>query len=174
MKSIKEAYREKRITGITAISRRVQPHTACGSSSTCTAARRPNVVLNQLYKHTPLQTSFGFNMLALVPVLSRDGSLSTDGNPLEPQVLSLREMLEHFIAHRKVVIRRRTRYDLARREDRAHILEGFRIALDHIDEVIKIVREATRPRAARERLIERFTAHPTSKPTRSSTCACAR
>jgi DNA gyrase subunit A len=113
-------------------------------------------VLNQLYKQTPLQSSFAFNMLALVPVLNRDGSLSTDGNPLEPQVLSLREMLNHFIAHRKVVVTRRTRYDLRKAEERAHLLEGFRIALDHIDEVIKIVRDSDTVETARHSLSARF------------------
>jgi DNA gyrase subunit A len=89
-------------------------------------------------------------------VLNRDGSLSTEGNPLEPQVLSLREMLNHFIAHRKVVVTRRTRYDLRKAEERAHLLEGFRIALDNIDEVIKIVRESQTVEIARTSLSARF------------------
>jgi len=113
----------------------------------------PNVVLNQLYKHTPLQSSFGFNMLALVPAPSPIPGLA---QTLEPQVLSLRQMLEHFIAHRKVVIRRRTEYDLTKARERAHILEGFRIALDNIDEVIRIIRESESTEAAREALVERF------------------
>ena len=113
----------------------------------------PNVVLNQLYKHTPLQTSFGFNMLALVPAsMPAPGAVQS----LEPQVLSLRAMLEHFVAHRKIVIRRRTEYDLRKAEERAHVLEGFRIALDNIDEVIRIIRESDSTEHARERLIERF------------------
>jgi DNA gyrase subunit A len=113
----------------------------------------PNVVLNQLYKHTPLQSSFGFNMLALVPAPSTvPGIVQT----LEPQVLSLRQMLEHFIEHRKVVIRRRTEYDLTKARDRAHILEGFRIALDNIDEVIRLIRESESTEVAREALVERF------------------
>jgi DNA gyrase subunit A len=117
----------------------------------------PNIVLNQLYKHTPLQSSFGFNTLALIPVPS-----SVPGRPqtLEPQVLSLRQMLEHFIAHRKVVIRRRTEFELAKARDRAHVLEGFRIALDNIDEVIRIIRESASTETAREALIERFTLSP--------------
>ncbi len=114
----------------------------------------PNVVLNQLYKHTPLQSSFGFNTLALIPAPS-----TVPGRPqtLEPQVLSLRQMLEHFIGHRKIVIRRRTEYELAKARDRAHVLEGFRIALDNIDEVIRIIRESTSTETAREALVERFT-----------------
>jgi DNA gyrase subunit A len=113
----------------------------------------PNVVLNQLYKHTPLQSSFGFNMLALVPAPSTvPGIVQT----LEPQVLSLRQMLVHFIEHRKVVIRRRTEYDLNKARERAHILEGFRIALDNIDEVIRLIRESDSTEIAREALVERF------------------
>ena len=94
-------------------------------------------MLNQLYKHTPLQSCFGFNMLALVPV--GDAAPPT-AVAIEPHVLSLKQMLEHFIAHRKDVVTRRTRYDLRKAEERAHLLEGFRIALDNIDEVIEIIR----------------------------------
>jgi DNA gyrase subunit A len=155
MQSIKEAYQEKRITGISDLNDLSNRH---GMKIVVDLQRTavPNVVLNQLYKQTPLQSSFAFNMLALVPVLNRDGSLSTDGNPLEPQVLSLREMLNHFIAHRKVVVTRRTRYDLRKAEERAHLLEGFRIALDNIDEVIKIVRDSDTVETARASLSSRF------------------
>ena len=103
-------------------------------------------------QQTPLQSSFAFNMLALVPVLNRDGSHALTGNPLEPQVLSLRDMLAHFIAHRKDVVTRRTRYDLRKAEERAHLLEGFRIALDNIDEVIAIVRGSATVEIARQSL----------------------
>src|SRR3984957_4343460 len=155
MQSIKDAYQEKRITGISDLNDLSNRH---GMKIVVDLQRTavPNVVLNQLYKQTPLQSSFAFNMLALVPVLNRDGSLAIEGNPLEPQVLSLREMLNHFIAHRKVVVTRRTRYDLRKAEERAHLLEGFRIALDHIDEVIKIVRESDRGETARASLSARF------------------
>jgi DNA gyrase subunit A len=155
MQSIKEAYQEKRITGISDLNDLSNRH---GMKIVVDLQRTavPNVVLNQLYKQTPLQSSFAFNMLALVPVLNRDGSLATDGNPLEPQVLSLREMLNHFIAHRKVVVTRRTKYDLRKAEERAHLLEGFRIALDNIDEVIKIVRESQTVEIARTSLSARF------------------
>jgi DNA gyrase subunit A len=155
MQSIKEAYQEKRITGISDLNDLSNRH---GMKIVVDLQRTavPNVVLNQLYKQTPLQSSFAFNMLALVPVLNRDGSLSTDGNPLEPQVLSLREMLNHFIAHRKVVVTRRTKYDLRKAEERAHLLEGFRIALDNIDEVIKIVRDSQTVEIARNSLSARF------------------
>jgi DNA gyrase subunit A len=114
----------------------------------------PNVVLNQLYKHTPLQSTFGFNMLALVPVpTSIEGAIPK----LEPQVLGLRAILSHFIAHRTEVITRRTKYELAKAEARVHILEGFRIALDNIDEVIRIIRESPSTEVARESLMTRFT-----------------
>lgn len=100
------------------------------------------IVLNQLYKLTQLQVSFGIIFLALV-----------DG---EPKVLNLKEMLTEFIAHRKEVIVRRTRFELDQAEKRAHILEGLKIALDFIDEVIKIIRSSKTVDEARQRLIKRF------------------
>jgi DNA gyrase subunit A len=152
VEAIAEAYEEKSIVGISKLENQSSRK---GMKIVVELARSatPNVVLNQLYKHTPLQTSFGFNMLALVPVpSSRPGA----GMSLEPQVLSLRQLLEHFIEHRKVVVRRRTEYDLAKAKDRAHILEGFRIALDNIDRVIKIIRESPTTEAAREKLMTSF------------------
>jgi DNA gyrase subunit A len=101
---------------------------------------RPQVILNQLYKHTQLQDSFGIIMLALV-----------DG---EPKVLTLRQCLDVFIDHRKEVIVRRTKFELDKAEARAHILEGLRIAIDNIDEVIQIIRSAYDD--AKERLMKRF------------------
>ncbi|MGH7716519.1 MAG: DNA gyrase subunit A, partial [Vulcanimicrobiaceae bacterium] len=127
VEAIAEAYSDKRIAGITAChdeSNRKGMRVAVELARNAT----PNVVLNQLYKHTPLQTTFGFNMLALVPI-TENGRTT-----LEPQVLPLKSMLEHFIEHRRVVVRRRTEYDLRKALERAHLLEGFRIALDHIDE----------------------------------------
>lgn len=102
----------------------------------------PKVTLNQLYKYTPMQQTFGIILLALV-----------DGRPV---ILSLREMLENFIRHRKQVIERRTRYDLAKAEARAHILEGLRIALQFLDEVIRIIRSSSSVDTAREGLMGRF------------------
>lgn len=102
----------------------------------------PTVVLNYLYKHTSMQETFGANMLALV-----------NG---EPKVLSLREMLYHYIEHQKDVVTRRTKYDLAKAEARAHILEGLLKALDHIDEIVSIIRGSADTNAARTALIERF------------------
>ncbi|UOR10746.1 DNA gyrase subunit A [Halobacillus amylolyticus] len=102
----------------------------------------PNVLLNNLYKMTALQTTFGINMLALV-----------DGHP---KVLNLKQCLEHYLEHQKVVIRRRTAYELRKAEARAHILEGLRVALDHLDEVIKLIRESQTTDIARTGLMERF------------------
>lgn len=102
----------------------------------------PNVLLNQLYKHTQLQETFGVIMLALV-----------DG---EPKILSIKQMLRHYIDHQIEVVTRRTRYDLAKAEARAHILEGIIIALDNIDEVVSIIRGSATGPEAKEKLIERF------------------
>ena len=102
----------------------------------------PQVVLNQLYKHTQLQDTFGVNMLALV-----------DG---EPKVLTLRDTLYHYIRHQKDVVTRRTRYDLDKAEARAHIVEGLLKALDHIDEIVDLIKASSDIAAARAALIERF------------------
>ncbi|HEY2924313.1 MAG TPA: DNA gyrase subunit A [Candidatus Eisenbacteria bacterium] len=103
---------------------------------------QPKVVLNQLFKHTQMQTTFGANMLALV------------GN--RPLTLTLKEMIEHYVAHRRDVVVRRTRFDLAEAEKRAHILEGLKIALDHIDEIVTLIRAAADVEAARTGLMSRF------------------
>lgn len=102
----------------------------------------PQVVLNKLYKHTQLQVGFGCNMLALVNGV--------------PRVLSLKEILHYYILHQEEVVERRTRYDLTKAEARAHILEGFVIALDNIDEVIQIIRSSNTDREAKDVLMERF------------------
>jgi len=101
-----------------------------------------DVILNKLYKHTALQSSFGINLLALV-----------DG---QPKVLNLKECLVHYLEHQKVVIRRRTEYDLNRAELRAHILEGLRIALDHIDAIISLIRGSKTTEIARNGLMTQF------------------
>ncbi len=152
VEAIAEAHAEKSIAGISDLKNESDRR---GTRIVVELQRSatPNVVLNQLYKHTPLQSSFGFNMLALVPARS---TIPGVGQTLEPQVLSLRSMLRHFIAHRMVVIRRRTEFDLRKAEERAHILEGFRIALDAIDEVIRIIRESDSTEIAREALVDRF------------------
>lgn len=102
----------------------------------------PQVVLNKLYKHTQLQVGFGCNMVALVNGV--------------PRTLSLKEMLHYYILHQEEVVERRTRYDLAKAEARAHILEGFVIALDNIDEVIRIIRASKTDAEAKTSLMESF------------------
>ncbi|MGQ9566961.1 MAG: DNA gyrase subunit A [Anaerolineae bacterium] len=102
----------------------------------------PRKLLNQLFKYTPLQTTYGINMLALV-----------DG---EPRLLSLKRILQLYIEHRQEVVRRRTEHDLAKARARAHILEGLRIALDHLDEVIQTIRQSPDAATAQTRLMKRF------------------
>lgn len=102
----------------------------------------PNIVLNQLYKHTMMQQSFGANMMVLV------------NNA--PKIATLREILTYYLEHQKEVVTRRTQFDLAKAEDRAHILEGLRIALDHIDEVIALIRASRTVEIAREGLMTKF------------------
>lgn len=101
-----------------------------------------SIVLNNLYKMTPLQTSFGFNMLAIVNGV--------------PKTLGLKEILVEYLKHQRIVIRRRTEYDKRKAEARAHILEGLRIALDHIDEIISIIRGSNTADIAKNALMERF------------------
>jgi len=152
LEAVSEAYSEKRIVGI---ARMDDESNRKGMRVVIELQRNatPKIVLNQLFKHTPLQATFGFNMLALVPV----GQPRANGSvALEPQVLTLRQLLAHFIEHRKDVITRRTRYDLRKAEERAHLLEGYRIALDNIDEVIEIVRGSQTTDEAKTRLSERF------------------
>jgi DNA gyrase subunit A len=102
----------------------------------------PHKVLNNLFKHTPMSSAFNMNMLALV-----------DG---QPQTLSLKSVLQHYVDHRREVIRRRTEFDLGKARARAHILEGLKIALDHLDEVIRTIRESADVEAARNNLMSRF------------------
>jgi DNA gyrase subunit A len=101
-----------------------------------------DVVLNQLYKHTPMDTSFGIIMLSLV----RN----------QPRVLSLKETINHFIEHRKEVVTRRTQFELAKAEARLHILEGLKIALDHLDEVIALIRASDSPQTAKDGLMQKL------------------
>jgi DNA gyrase subunit A len=102
----------------------------------------PKVVLNKLYKHTPLQSTFGVNMVALVDNV--------------PRTLSLREVIGHYVDHQREVIVRRTKYELRRAEERAHVLEGLLIALANLDEVIALIRGSRDPETARKGLVERF------------------
>ena len=141
IEKIAELVKEKRIDGITYI----------GDESSREGMRinielrkdaNANVILNQLYKHTQLQDTYGVIMLALV------------NN--EPKVLNLLDMLKYYLLHQEDVVTRRTRYDLNKAEERAHILKGLLIALDHIDEVIRIIRASKTPEEAKNNLIERF------------------
>jgi DNA gyrase subunit A len=102
----------------------------------------PQIIMNQLYKHTQMQTTFGVIMLALVR--------------RRPQVVTLKEMLQEFVAFRREVVTRRTRYDLARAQERAHVLEGLRKAVDHLDLVIRLIRQAESPDAAKDALMSRL------------------
>jgi len=100
------------------------------------------VIINQLYKHTQMENSFGIIFLAVV-----------NGRP---ELMKLREILDHFVQHRKEIIVRRTRYDLRKAEQRAHILEGLKIALDHLDDVVKLIRQSGSPAEAKKGLVDRF------------------
>lgn len=108
-----------------------------------------NIVLNQLYKYTSMQESFNANMLAIVPIRGQN-------DKYEPKVLNLREAIDYYIEHQVDVVRRRTEYDLEKALDRAHILEGTLLALDHIDEVINIIRSSRTEQIAKEGLMARF------------------
>ena len=141
VEKIAELVRDKAIEGITALN---DESDRSGMRIVIDVRRdaNANVILNQLYKHTQLQDSFGVIMLALV-----DGS---------PRVLTLKEVLHYYIKHQQDVITRRTKYELAKAEARAHILEGLTIALDHLDAVITTIRESRTADIARERLMEGF------------------
>jgi len=141
IEKIAELVRDKRIDGITDLNDESDRN---GMRIVMQLRRdvNANVLLNNLYKHTALQTTFGINMLALV-----DGT---------PRVLNLKEILHYYLQHQIEVIRRRTQFDLNRAEARAHILEGLRIALDHLDEVISLIRNSKTTEIARNGLMERF------------------
>ena len=142
---IAELVRDKKIDGIVDLN----DHSSREGMRICIDLRKDanaNVVLNQLYKHTQLQDTFGVIMLSLIP---SHGSL-------EPKVLNLQEMLNYYLAHQEEVVTRRTKYDLNKAKERAHILEGLLKALDNIDEVIRIIRGSQNVQAAKQELIERF------------------
>lgn len=141
VEKIADLVREKKIDGITDL-RDESDRTGMRIVIELRRDVNPQVVLNQLYKHTQMEDSFGINLLALV-----DGV---------PKVLNLKQILYHFIEHQKDVIVRRTRYELNKAEAEAHILEGLRIALDHIDEVIATIRSSQTTEIARENLKSRF------------------
>ena len=141
IEKIAELVRDKKIDGITDL----RDESDRQGMRICIELRRdvnPNVILNQLYKHTQMQDTFGVIMLALVDN--------------QPKVLNLYEVLNYYLIHQKDVVTRRTKYDLNKAEERAHILQGLLIALDNIDEVINIIRSSRNTPEAKERLIERF------------------
>ena len=138
---IAELVKEDKITGITDI-RDESDREGIRLVIDVKAGEHAQVVLNQLYKHTQMYTSFGIIMLALV----RN----------QPRVLTLKELLASFIDHRKEVITRRTQYELRKAEERLHILEGFKIALDNLDEVVELIKASESPAAAREGLVRMF------------------
>ncbi len=141
IEKIAELVRDKKLDGITEL----RDESDRTGMRICIELRRdvnPNIMLNQLLKHTQLQDTFGVIMLALVNK--------------EPKVLNLKEMLYYFLEHQKEVVTRRTKYDLNKAEERAHILEGLLIALDNIDEVIQIVRSSQTVQISKQRLTERF------------------
>lgn len=141
IEKIAELVRDKKIDGITDL----RDESDRTGMRICVELRKdvnPNVILNQLYKHTQLQDTFGVIMLALV------------NN--EPKILNLVEMIYYYLEHQKEVVTRRTKYELNKAEERAHILEGLMIALDHIDEVISIIRSSQNVAIAKEKLMERF------------------
>ncbi len=138
---IAELVKTKKLDGITAIS----DHSNREGMHVCIELRKDvnaNVMLNKLYKNTQLQDSFGVNMLALV-----------DG---QPKVLNLLEALKHYLSHQEEVVSRRTRFDLNKAQERAHILEGLLKALDHIDRIIKIIRGSANTQEAKQNLIDEF------------------
>lgn len=141
IEKIAELVRDKKIDGITDLS----DQSSREGMRICIELRRDvnaNVILNQLYKHTQMQDTFGVIMLALV------------NN--EPRVMNLLEMLNHYLLHQEEVVTRRTKYELNKAEERAHILQGLLIALDNIDEVIKIIRGSANVQIAKTELMERF------------------
>ena len=145
IEKIAELVREKKIDGITDLN----DHSSREGMRICIDLRKDanaNVVLNQLYKHTQLQDTFGVIMLCLVAV---NGSL-------QPKVLTLPEMLKYYLAHQEDVVTRRTKYDLNKAQERTHILEGLLKALDNIDEVIRIIRGSRSVQVAKQELMDSF------------------
>ena len=145
IEKIAELVRDKKIDGITDLN----DHSSREGMRICIDLRKDanaNVVLNQLYKHTQLQDTFGVIMLCLVAV---NGSL-------QPKVLTLPEMLKYYLAHQEDVVTRRTKYDLNKAQERAHILEGLLKALDNIDEVIRIIRGSRSVQVAKQELMDIF------------------
>jgi len=142
IEKVAELVKDKKLTSISDI----RDESARGSVRVVVELKKdayPKKILNQLYKMTALQTSYHFNMLALI-----------DG--IQPRVLGLQDILQEYIKHRQVVVRRRTEYELRKAQERAHILEGYKIALDNIDEVIKTIRASKTSEIAEAALVKQF------------------
>jgi DNA gyrase subunit A len=145
VEKLAEVVKEKRVMGVSDL--RDESSSREGGTKIVIDLKKdsyPNKVLNQLYKMTPLQSAFHVNMLALVD------------NGRQPRVLSLEMMLREYLKHRQIVVRRRTEFELRKARDRAHVLEGLKIALDHIDEVIKTIRASQTFDEARDNLMKQF------------------
>lgn len=142
LEKIAELHKDKKILGIADL----RDESARGDVKIVIDLKRdafPKKLLNQLFKLTPLQSSFNYNMMALI-----------DG--IQPRVLGLQDIIQEHIKHRQVVVRRRTEFELKKAKDRAHVLEGLKIALDHIDEVISTIRSSETTEEAQENLIKKF------------------
>ncbi|MCD8899656.1 DNA gyrase subunit A [Staphylococcus gallinarum] len=142
IEKIAELARDKKVEGITDLRDETSLRTGVRVVIDIRKDVNASVILNNLYKQTPLQTSFGVNMIALVKG--------------RPKLINLKEALVEYLEHQKIVVRRRTEYNLKKAQDRAHILEGLRIALDHIDEIITTIRESDTDKVAMASLQERF------------------
>jgi len=157
IQKIAELHRNKQVDGITDL-RDESDRTGMRIVIELRRDANARVVLNRLYRHTQMEDTFGVIMLALV-----------DG---EPKVLNLKEALQHYLKHQEEVVIRRTRFELQRAEERAHILEGLRIALDHIDEIIALIRRSKTDNEAKQGSCS-ASASRKSRPWPSSTCSCA-
>ncbi len=147
IEKIAEHVKEKRIEGISGVNDESGREDPVRIVVDLKREANANVVLNQLYKNTQMQDVFSVNMLAIVP---------GENGKYEPAILNLRQFIDHYIAHQEQIITRRTKFDLEVAEGRAHLLEGFIIALDNIDEVISIIRASKTEDAARQALSDRF------------------
>ncbi|OGO80972.1 MAG: DNA gyrase subunit A [Clostridiales bacterium GWC2_40_7] len=147
IEKIADLVKEKRLDGISDINDESDRNEAVRIVISLKRDANASVVLNQLYKHTQLQDAFSVNMLALV---------TSDEGKFEPKIINIRQALDYYIKHQKEVVTRRTKFELEKAEARAHILEGLKIAIDNLDEVIRIIRSSRTEPLAKQGLIDRF------------------
>lgn len=147
IEKIAELVKDKRLDGIADINDESDRNDPVRIVITLKRDANANITLNQLYKNTQMQDAFSVNMLALVP---------TDEGKFEPRIINLRQALDYYITHQKDVVTRRTKFELEKAEARAHILEGLKIAIDNLDEVIRIIRSSKDEKLAKLGLMERF------------------